>query len=177
MSGLKIFLMIVGSSILCTACDGAKSPVTPPPSAEEISFKVFDQAAPLGDFPSEPVYSVITRAQDWNTLEERIPVQALDQCKKFTKFDGELYLLAFAGVKGSSGYAINVVEVLVVQDQYTVIIAEETPGPNTVVEPAMTLPYILIGIPRNILPVDKTLVFTFKDNNENTLFKQDVQLP
>jgi len=184
MPTLRVTTVLFLVAILCFGCSGELRQVTSTrerptvaSSAADVPFRVVDQAAPLGDHPKEPVYAVITRPEDWEAIKERIPNQVFDQGKMKADYEKEVYLLVYAGVKGSSGYAINVAKLSVEKEQYIVIIAEESPAPNAVVEPAMTLPYILLAVSRDARASGQRLTFTFKDRAGKTLSQQDIQLP
>jgi hypothetical protein len=152
-----------------------KPEVTPAP--EELAFRVIEQAAPLGDHPKDPFYLVVTANSAWETLTSDVPSQALEALKKAAQSEQELYLLAFAGVRGTSGYALSIAAIRLEGTRCTVVIAETKPTQDDIVEPAMTLPYVVAALPYGELPRGEHLTFLFANPQGTVLSRQDIQIP
>lgn len=168
--------------IICPAClETGPTPLTPTrqitPVQKSISFQVVQQAAPLGDHPKEAYYSVITSASDLEALITRLPGSAIEEIKAAQASDHALYLLAFAGVRGSSGYGLNITSIDQQGNQFTVVVAETKPAPESIVEPAMTLPYVIAAVPASELPQGERLFFIFTNPQGTTLGQGEAQIP
>ena len=114
---------------------------------DAVSRRRGSQGAPLGDHPREAFYGVITSAQGWDALRARMPDSLVAAGEKDARAGKMIYLAAFGGVKGSSGYSLDVQKLTCGGGACTLFLSEKKPGAETVVEPAMTLPYLLIGVP------------------------------
>ncbi len=187
MPGPKVAALLALVGILCSACSGIPSQPgveltrTPGPTLTltELAFRVIAQAAPLGDHPKEPAYAAIKESTEWDTLASKIPAQALESAKTAmqTASSQQLYLLAFSGVRGTSGYTLSIQSIHLNGDQCTVVVAEMKPAENTIVEPAMTLPYVLVALPFKELPGGKEVAFRFTSPQGGVPSQQEVQIP
>ncbi|MCS7059924.1 MAG: protease complex subunit PrcB family protein [Anaerolineae bacterium] len=123
-----------------------------------IPVSVLLQAAPLGDTPSEPIYTLITDLKAWDELAGRIPQSAWDVGRQAAAA-GQVVILAFAGEKGSSGYRVDIPQVQLQAEQLTVTVSVVAPDAQQIVEPASTLPFVLATIPRETLGAVRTCLF------------------
>jgi hypothetical protein len=181
MSGLQRAAMLVLISLLCLACGRLQAKPGVTPSQAGLAYRVIEQAAPLGDHPKDPLYSVITDSAQWDTLAASVPTQALEAGKKAQASAlparQELYLLAFAGVRGTSKYKLSIITIKLEGERCTVVVVETQPAPGEVVEPATTLPYVLAAIPYEALPRGDRLTFVFANPQGTVLSQQEVQIP
>ena len=182
MSLVRCIAALVIAAIFCVSCiENPSTQVNPTqqitPGQESLPFHVVEQAAPLGDNPKEAVYKVITTTSDWDVLNTRVPTSAMETGKAALASDKALYLLAFAGIKGTSGYSVNITTIRQAGSQYTVVVSETKPAEGAIIEPAMTLPYILVGVPLTELPHGENAIFVFTNPQGTILGQGEVQIP
>ena len=146
------------------------------PSTLDISITDIAHEAPLGDHPSEPLYTVVTFPKEWNKLRGRIPDRAIEAGIRTGELNDNLILIAFAGVKPSSGYSITFKRVVQEGDYLFIHIFHTKPSLNKIVEPASTLPYHLVRLPKEKLYPARILTFEFYDEKENTLSQGYIKL-
>ena len=165
---------------LCASCGETwDEKVTQPSSnqGDEITFKTITQEAQLGDHPIDPAYLVITEKSQWEELQGVIPDQALAAGKALDGWDSNLVLVVFSGAKGSSGYAIEVDSIKSTDSGWTVNLIESGPDADQITEPAMTLPYTIVQVPREYLPKDNQLLVEFFDQERSVLSRSDITIP
>jgi hypothetical protein len=138
---------------------------------------VLEQVAPLGDHPKEPFFTVVSSLAEWETLAIKAPAQALETGKKAFQTGQELYLLGFAGVRGTSGFMLSIDSIRLEGKQCTVVVTETKPAQNEIVEPAMTLPYVLVAVSYGELPYGEDLTFVFVNSEGTILNQQTVHRP
>lgn len=133
------------------------APTATPSSAPDVPITLLLQAAPLGDEPARPVYAIVTDPKSWDSLNGQIPAAAL-QAGREASVAGNLVIVAFAGVKGSSGYQVSVREAVLQADRLIVTVEVTTPGVDDITEPATTLPFALATIPADTLSAARSYV-------------------
>lgn len=148
-----------------------------PTQAGSIPFRVIAQAAPLGDQPKEPRYAVTATAQDWEALQPYIPEPAFTAGKAPDPSTGELVVVLFLGVRGTSGYSIEINNIQILKDQCTILFKEVKPTADTITEPARTLPFLLIALPLNVFASQTRVTFVFQEMSEGNLYQQEIHLP
>lgn len=148
---------------------GETSEVTP-----AIAFTTIAQDAPLGDEPADPAYLVIVTAEGWSRIEERLPADAVEAGRNADQ--SQVFFTAFAGAKASSGYHITITSIQPEADQLLVIVKEDRPGEDEIVEPAMTLPFHVVAVPGSEFPEGITAVL-FQDERGQTLAEHPYPLP
>jgi hypothetical protein len=173
----NIAIKLIILAILCGSCVPIASTPEITTSSTNIAFQVLEQAAPLGDQPAAAAYTVITNSKDLDTIRTRIPTQAAATLQSDVNTATSLYLLAFAGVRGTSGYTLNITAIQQKGNQYTVVVSETIPDQETIVEPATTLPYIIVTIPLSELPQGEKITFIFTDPEGAFLEQADTQIP
>lgn len=141
------------------------------PAAVTVPFSTVAQEAVLGDKPGAPVYAIVTNAGQWNALQLQLPAQALAAGRQFNPPSDNIYIIAFAGAKASSGYRISIQKIAQESARLTIVVSETAPRPVDIVEPAKTLPYHVVAVARSSLqPVARVLaVFS---NPEGTVLSQ-----
>jgi len=161
----------------------APSPLAPKTMTEQSSvttvpFTTIIQKALLGDHPTEPVYTIVALPEKWNELRERLPNAAIEVGMQASQSSDDLVIVAFAGMKGSSGYRVTVESVTLEEenDQVVISISQTTPNPDDIVEPATTLPYHLVALSRKYLQPARAMTFTFRDVKGNVLSQEDIPL-
>lgn len=163
----------------CQACQGPRSALPPPSfsktSSQVIPFQTIAQGAPLGDHPAQPFFGVYSQVVGWESLVGRLPGPALEAARQASQ-PGELILIAFAGVKGSSGYQIAIQSIWQEGDQIVIQVVQTKPGVGQVVEPARTLPFFLAKMSMADLPKEPALVFVFRDDRGAILAQQTVKI-
>ncbi len=153
---------------------------TPPPAAAAtshiipVSVTMLLQAAPLGDAPAQPLYTLVADNTDWDRLDGRIPEAAL-QAGRQAGATGDVVIVAFAGVKGSSGYQVRVGEAALQAGELIVTVAVTAPAADDIVEPASTLPFALAAIPRDALAAVDS--YTIVDERGHTLIHNQSTTP
>ena len=169
--------------LLLTACQSYPVAKTPSPQSipstsfhKAIPFQLITQQAPLGDRPAQPFFGLVWQPGDLESLAGKLPGPALEFARGAIR-PGELILILFAGVKGSSGYQIAIQNVWQEGNQIIILVEQTQPDTGQVVEPARTLPFYLANLARNDLPQESTLVFVFKDDRGNILAGQTVINP
>lgn len=131
------------------------------------------QAAPLGDTPAQPVYALAAREDDWRRLEGRIPEAAL-QAGRQAGTAGQVVVVAFGGVKGSSGYRVDVREAVLQAGALTITVTVTGPGADDIVEPASTLPFALAALPGHALAAARA--YTIVDERGHALARDQIQV-
>ena len=145
------------------------------PSPLTIPLTSIAHEAPLGDHPSEPLFTVVAFPEEWNKLRGRVPDQAIEAGIRYGKLNDKLILVAFAGIKPSSGHSITLNSVVQEGDQLFVHIFHTKPGLNKIVEPATTLPYHLVTLPKEKLYPTHILTFVFCDEKGHVLNQCDIE--
>jgi hypothetical protein len=112
------------------------------------------QAAPLGDTPAQPVYTIVTDPKEWDSLSGQIPEAALQAGREASA----PVIVAFAGVKGSSGYLVNVRDAVLQADRLIVTVEVTAPGAADIVEPATTLPFVVAALPSDVLATARSYI-------------------
>ena len=184
LSGHTIAFIVFVLSTAMSGCEltGDISTPKPPtatlsPTAASIPMQTISKGAPLGDDPAEPFYAVITTAKEWNDLEGRVPESVQEAGRTYEPKETEILLLAIAGVKGTSGYAITIQDVRIEGGQVIVQLSETAPGPDEIVEPASTLPFHLVAITLEALPKEGFMIFSFQDDQGGILGQQEISPP
>lgn len=164
-----IFTLLLLATLPLAAC----APIAVPRSAEStpVPFTTVVQGAPLGDQPAGPLYTVATEAGQWQELRDRIPSEAADAGADSIRSD-QILILAFGGVKGSSGYQIDIEQVVREGDQLVITVSEMSPDPDQVVEPATTLPFHLAAISPADVDTSRISTVVFQDT-EHTILNQE----
>jgi hypothetical protein len=173
-------LLISIALFLCASCGGALDEKETQPSSnqgDEITFKTIAQKAPLGDHPVDPAYLVLTEQSQWEELQGVIPDQALTAGKALDGWDSNLVLVVFSGAKGSSGYTIEVDSINSTDSGWTVNLIEGGPDADQITEPAMTLPYAIVQVPREYLPKGNQLLVEFVDQERSVLSTSEILIP
>ena len=142
-----------------------------------LSFSTISQGAPLGDHPGEPLYAVVVNASEWDELTGRLPPQAVSAGKQAGNTSDDIIIVVFAGVKGSSGYGINIKSINFEGGEFKILIDESEPGLDEITEPATTLPYHLVSLAREDLPRQGMFLFLFIDEEGGLLNQMEVRLP
>jgi hypothetical protein len=146
-------------------------------STATISFIIIAQEAPLGDYPAEPFYTVIGRSGKWDELREVLPDRAIEAGIQASSSKDDLIVVAFAGVKGSSGYNVTVESIVQAGDQLVIVVSQTVPGSDDIVEPATTLPYHLVAVPMKSLDLARVRTFIFHDVQGTILNQGDISFP
>lgn len=179
-----IILLVV--SVFVTACaalptrpvlDATPAVLTATPAERDAQYALVSQGAPLGDHPREAFYGVVTSAQGWDEIRAKVPDALVEAGVKDAQAGKVIYLVAFGGVKGSSGYALDVQKLTCETGACSLTLAETKPAAETVVEPAMTLPYLLIGVPADQFVRGSKVVFIFKDPQGGSIYQGETSIP
>jgi hypothetical protein len=133
--------------------------------------------APLGDHPTDPLYTVVVHPDEWSELQGQLPEAAIRAGLQAGPEQDNLIVVAFAGVKGTSGYSLTVESVVRDQDLAIVTVSQQSPEPGNVVEPAMTLPYHLVAAPREALVSVQGVTVEFRDPEGIILERKELLLP
>lgn len=166
--------------VLIVSCLSAQNLTDVPsisPQGEEIHFEIIQQEAPLGDHPSEPAYWVITSPDHWDALEGAIPEEALAAGSKFEGWGSSLVLVVYAGVKGSSGYSIQIRSIQAEENHWTVTVSETKPDADQIVEPAKTVPYAVVGVSTDDLPAGDQILIEFINSERKVLATSEISIP
>jgi hypothetical protein len=145
-------------------------------SAATLSLHTISRDAPLGSEPDEPLYTVVASPDGWDKLRGRLPDRALEAGAQSGPSRGKLTVVAFAGVRPSSGYRVTVERIVQERAQLIVTVALETPAPEGIVEPATTLPYHLVALSTDQLP-RRPLSFIFRDLQGTDLASGQIRSP
>ena len=113
--------------VLRASRDRARYPTTLC-SGGEFPFETILIDAPLGDDPVDPAYLVITEPSQLEQLQGVIPDLALTAGNLFAGWDLNLILIVFSGVKGSSGYGIQIDSITAADNRWTVFVTETRPS-------------------------------------------------
>jgi hypothetical protein len=130
-----------------TASAAPPAALPPTPASPTLPVTLLLQAAPLGDTPAQPVYTIVTDPKEWDNLNGQIPEAALQAGRKA---DVPI-IVAFAGVKGSSGYQVDVPRAQLEADRLIITVEVAAPGADDITEPATTLPFAIATIPSDTL--------------------------
>jgi hypothetical protein len=170
---VRISLPLLLSVLVWTGC--TPTPTGAPSAVEGLPLTTLGQGAPLGDQPVRPLYAAITRPESWSEIAGRLPAQAaqLPGVEDELQQAQSLLIVAFAGVKGSSGYDIHIESIVQEGDRLRVTVSHTEPVPNENVEPARTLPYHIVALPREVLEEDVSTVL-FQDTQGNLLQQEHV---
>jgi hypothetical protein len=177
---LRWILLIIPILVLSVSCEPAVTGRdTPPPSTPEgeISFETILIDAPLGDDPVDSAYLVITEPSQLEQLQGVIPDSALTAGKSFAGWDSNLILIVFSGVKGSSGYGIQIDSITAADNRWTVFVTETRPSAEQIVEPARTMPFALIQVSKGYLLGGDQLVVEFIDQERKVLSTSEISIP
>ena len=173
-------ILMVPILVFTVSCEPIpKAGEAPPPSAQrgEVPFETILQEAPLGDHPIDPAYLVITEPAQWKQLGDAIPEPALAAGSAFVGWDSNLILIAYAGAKGSSGYAIQIDSIRMVDDRWSVTVTETGPDEGQIVEPARTVPYTLVQVSKDDIPVGSQPLIDFIDQEGKVLSTSEISIP
>jgi hypothetical protein len=173
---VSLICILIGSLVACESNQTAPStaslteastPSTPTlkPAQKAIPYRTIAQDAPLGSHPADPLYTIVTSLQGWEALKDRLPPPALQAGQHAFQGGDELLVVAFAGAMGSSGYKITIEGISQESGGVIVQLRMEKPDPETIVEPAMTLPYHLISLNWQDIVKRQPLSFTFLDQD------------
>lgn len=165
--GLIVSLIVL---VGCGTSQGVVLTDVSPTLDTKIPFETIAQGAVLGDTPQESAYLVIESPTKWDQVQELLPDQVVTQVKMESGID-DIVLLAYAGVKKSSGYAIEIKSVTVQGCEIKVIISETPPAEDAIVEPATTLPFHAISILKGNLGTGDTYTLYFNNEKGGVLKK------
>jgi hypothetical protein len=134
-----------------------------------VQFHTLAQGAPLGDIPVAMHFDVITDPAGWERVRESIPEDAFEAGLAASQQDPDLVgVVAFAGVKGTSGHVISITRMTRAGSIVQVGVAMSSPDSAQIVEQAKTLPYHLVGVGRSELGVTDGVAggmeFVFRDD-------------
>ena len=162
---LVLTIVIVGLIGCRAPGTPAAEPVNPPPADDiaptldnVIPFETLAQEAPLGDHPPTPVYAVMIKPDTPADWQANVPAEAVRAGQKGARDPETVTILAFAGAKATSGYQITVDAIRRQGNQLIITVSEQQPDEDATVEPAMTLPYHVVAVPRDALPDPVTRV-------------------
>lgn len=134
----------------------------------KIPFENIAQGTLLGDMPHEPAYLVIDSPSKWDQAQELLPEQVIVQARIEGEID-DFALVAYAGVKNSSGYTIEIKSVTLKGGDIEVIVSETLPNEVAIVEPATTLPFHVISLLKDNLGTNDTYTLYFKNEKDEVL--------
>lgn len=157
-----------------TGLTGCAPRMAPGEAASAIAIPVTPliQGAPLGDAPAQPIYALVAKDSDWDRLAGRIPEAALKSGRQADAAT-QVVVVAFGGVKGSSGYQVAVRRAILQADALTITVAMSGPSADAIVEPANTLPFALATLPRAALAAARS--YTIVDERGNALARDRIQ--
>lgn len=138
---------------------------------ESADFTTISQDAPLGDGPEDPAYLALTGSNQLDAAQDQIPEAALEQAQDQVAGEDELILVVYAGRKNSSGYSIQIDRVAWQGDRMTVVVSEEAPEEEDVVEPALTVPYHLVKVDGKEMDFSGTWQVRF-ENQQGEILKE-----
>lgn len=160
---------------LLAACAGGPSMV---PEGEEIPLEVLSQGAVLGESAPEAKYLVVQSGGEIDSLKGELPQVVLEQLRGVPGLgEGKAAILAYAGVKSSSGYSIEVSSVRVENGVITVQVDQSAPGSDDIVEPATTQPYYLAVVSFQDLNLDQSTEVRFVDSEGRTIAQDTISVP
>jgi hypothetical protein len=142
-----------------------------------LPFTTIAQQAPLGDEPSDPLYTLVVRADGWDGLREQLPECAIDAGSRAGLSENDLIIVAFSGIQDHSGYSVTIERIVFSDDALVISVVHTTPAPGKIVEPASTLPYHLAAVPGKELGGSGPLTFTFRDSQGGTLGEGTISRP
>ena len=119
-------------------------------AVDEISFRTLDQGTYSCLTPATNL--VIRRPADWETLWQRYqgmmeppaPVPAVD-------FEKEMVVAVMMGLKPTGGYAIRIERIEPTHDTLKIFIAQQTPGPDSIVTQCFTAPFHFVAVAKSEL--------------------------
>lgn len=161
---LVLTIVIVGLMGCRAPGTPAAEPVDPPPADiaptpdDTLPFETIAQEAPLGDHPPTPVYAVMIKPDASTDWRANVPAEAVRAGREAARERDRVAILVFAGAKATSGYQITVDAIRRQGNQLIVTVSEQRPDEDAKVEPAMTLPYHVVAVPRDALPDPVTRV-------------------
>lgn len=164
-----ILALLLLATASLAACAPAGSPQAP--SSDSIPFTTLAQGAPLGDQPAQPLYTAATQPSQWQELTDRLPAEA-SQAGMTAIESNQILILAFAGVRSSSGYRVTVERIVPERDRLVVTVSETEPDPDQVVEPATTLPYHLVALSLEDVNIAAISTIVFQ-NREGTILNRE----
>lgn len=177
----------IGGPISCTPAPSAEGfptgslpthPIeTQPPIPPSIPFWTIAQEAPLGDHPAEPFFTVVAHPDEWSELQGRLPPAAIKAGIQAGPAQDSLVVVGFSGAKGASGHSLTVESVVQDGDRVIVTVSQQAPDPDAIREPAMTLPYHLVAVPREDLIPALGLTIEFRGEDGVLLEQKDFVLP
>ena len=163
----------IGVGLILSGCEVAEVEGTVSES-KSLPIRLVDEAAPLGDQPEQPLFTVVGSPEEWDALEGSLPAQAIAAGMRASADLENLVLVVFAGQKPSSGFRIAVEGIYPQDDVYLVRVEETLPGPEQITEPAVTLPYQVIAISRNEFPEAADITFVFQDTQNKELARTTI---
>lgn len=143
---------------------------------ESVEFTTIRQDTPLGDGPEDPAYLALTGSNQLDAAQGQIPKAALEQAQDRVAGENELILVVYAGRKSSSGYSIQIDQVAWQGDRMTVVVSEEAPDEEDVVEPALTMPYHLVKVDGKEMDFSGTWQVRF-ENQQGEILKETTIKP
>jgi hypothetical protein len=160
---------------LLAACAGG--PSTSPEGAK-IPLEVQSQGAVLGEGAPEAKYLVVRSPDQIDSLKDELPSIVLEQLRAVSGLgEGKAAILAYAGVKSSSGYSIEVTSVRMENGVITIHVDQSAPGSDEIVEPATTQPYYLGVITIEDLELDQSMEVRFVDSEGRTIAQDTISVP
>jgi hypothetical protein len=141
-----------------------------------VSFTTVDRAAPLGDEPAQPVYRLVPCPGEWAGLQALLPERAFAAGVR-ARSPSEALIVAFAGVRPSSGHHIVVDRIEAGEGEIVISVSRVSPASGDIVEPATTLPYHVVAFPRSGLPSTCSTKVTFRSTDGEILHRQDLAFP
>jgi hypothetical protein len=118
----------------------------------------------------------MTKSDALSAPASTFPPDALQAGREATRNASSIALIAFAGVKATSGYRVTIDTLGIENNRLIVIVREQHPDEDATVEPAMTLPYHVIAVPRDALP-DGVTQIAFQDTTGTILTQQPYPTP
>lgn len=182
--------LLLAGMVALTSCaptepgEGTATETLPPPTieAQQTSPIALPQVtiaheSPLGDHPAEPYYTVVAHPDEWSELQGQLPTTAIEAGVQAGPAQDSLIVVAFSGTKDTSGYSLTIESVALDQDRILVTVSQQDPEPGAIVEPATTLPYHLVAVPRETVVPEHGLTVEFRDQDGIVLEQKDLLLP
>jgi hypothetical protein len=181
---------LLAGMVALTSCtpaeseDGTATAALPPPTIETqqalpaaLPLATIAHDSVLGDHPTEPFYTVVAHPDEWSELQGHLPTAAIEAGSQAGPAQDSLIVVAFAGAKDTSGHSLTVERVVRDQDRVIVTVWEQGPELGAIVEPATTLPYHLVAVPKEAMISAQSLTIEFRDKDGIVLGQKEILLP
>jgi len=165
---LRPFCLAILTLFLLTGCSLFR-PDDSDSRTVELPFTTIAQSDPYGVSPRLPSYLVLRQPEEWKSVVDRFPAQAIDAGSKSGLPQAGPVVAVYAGVQPSSGYSVEIKSVTRQARQVFIVVQIIPPAPDQITEPSESLPFHIVSVATGSVDSWDGYTIQFKDEKGNLL--------